>query len=158
VGPRLDLADPTLKTFHWKLESLVAASGAADRVHFVGQVENVEDYYRAADVFVFTSQREGVPNAVLEAMASRLPVITTPFLGLPDEFGRPDEHYLLAEYDPSLLSSLIEIVLGDRDLRTRVGMSARKWIEEQMDVERSLDRYAALYRGLARRPEKALSG
>lgn len=148
VGPRWDLADPALEDFRRKLEALVAASGAPDRVHFVGRVENVEDYLRAADVFVFTSLREGVPAAVFEAMASGLPVITTPFLGLPDEFGQPNEHYLLVDRDPNLLSSLIEKVLKERALRAKMGLSARQWVEAQMDVERSLDRYATLYREL----------
>lgn len=148
VGPRQDLADPALEDFRRKLEALVVASGAPDRVHFVGRVENVEEYLRAADVFVFTSLREGMGNVVLEAMASGLPVITTPFLGLPDEFGQPNEHYLLVDRDPSLLSSLIEKVLKERALQAKMGLSARQWVEAQMDVERSLDQYATLYREL----------
>jgi glycosyltransferase involved in cell wall biosynthesis len=158
VGPRPDLVDPTLEDFRQKLEALVAASGASDRVHFVGRVENVEEYLRAADMFVFTSRRKGMPNVVLEAMASRLPVITTPFLGLPDEFGQPNEHYLLVDRDPNLLSSLIEKVLKERAMRTKVGLSARRWVETQMDVERSLDQYATLYRELVNHSKKTTLG
>jgi glycosyltransferase involved in cell wall biosynthesis len=151
VGPRQDLAYPTLEDFRRKLEALVVASGAPDRVHFVGRVENVEEYLRAADVLVFTSLREGMGNVVLEAMASGLPVITTPFLGLPDEFGQPNEHYLLVDRDPSLLSSLIQKVLREGTLRARMGLSARQWVEAGMDVEKSLDQYATLYRELVTR-------
>jgi glycosyltransferase involved in cell wall biosynthesis len=154
IGPRSDLADPAFEDFRRKLEDLVVASGAPDRVHFVGHVENVEEYLRAADVFVFTSWREGVPNAVLEAMASRLPVITTPFLGLPDEFGQPDEHYLLVDRDPNLLSSLIEKVLEEKALRAKIGLSARQWVEAQMDVEMTINQLANLYRELVNRSNK----
>lgn len=158
IGPRQDLADPALKEFHQKLKALVTASGAPERVHFVGRVENVEEYLRAADVFVFTSLREGMGNVVLEAMASNLPVITTPFLGLPAEFGRPDEHYLLVDRDPSLLSSLIEKVLKEKALRAKIGLSARQWVEAHIDVEKSIDQYATLYRELINRSEKELLG
>ncbi|NJL45279.1 MAG: glycosyltransferase family 4 protein, partial [Leptolyngbyaceae cyanobacterium SM2_3_12] len=72
VGPRLDQSDPALAPFGQRLEALLEASGTRERVHFVGRVDNVEAYLQAATLFVFPSRREGLPNVVMEAMASGL--------------------------------------------------------------------------------------
>lgn len=149
VGPVFDMNHSELGDFRRRIDALVAASGAADRVHFVGFVENVEDYLRASDVFVFSSLREGMPNVVLEAMASGLPTVMTPFMGLSEELGEPEHQYLLVERHPEALASAIARVLEEDGLRAALGERARLWVEETMDVERSLDRYAALYKRLA---------
>lgn len=149
VGPRLDQADPDLTHFHQRLEALIQASGTRKRVHFVGRVDNVAAYLQAADLFVFPSRREGLPNVVMEAMASGLPVITTPFVGLSAELGRAGEQYLLAEHDAGDLYECIRQVLLDDELRARLGRNGRSWATTHLDIEMILDRYAALYRELA---------
>ncbi len=150
VGPRHDLAYDFLADFGRKIQNLVEMSGAAQRIHFVGSVSNPEYYLRAADLFVFTSLREGMPNVVPEAMASRVPVIMLPFLGLPEEFGRPGEQYILSDRDPDKLSVAIESLLNSPADRDHFSQAAWKWMNEHMSIEQSLDRYAALYRELSR--------
>jgi len=149
VGLRKDLQYPKLGDFRSRLDGLLAASGAADRVHFTGVVRNIEEYLRASDVFVFPSMREGMPNAVLEAMATGIPVILTPFVGLSKDLGEPDREYLLVERDPEALASAVGDALNGNGLGCRLGERARRWAKENMDLEKSLDRYAALYRELA---------
>ncbi len=149
VGLRKDLQYPKLDNFKSRLDELLAASGAADRVHFTGVVRNIEAYLRASDVFVFPSMREGMPNAVLEAMATGIPVILTPFVGLSKDLGEPDREFLLVERDPEALASAVADVLNGNGLGCRLGERARCWANETMDLEKSLDRYAALYRELA---------
>jgi glycosyltransferase involved in cell wall biosynthesis len=151
IGPRSEEDHPRWGEFERKLETLVATSGAANRVHFTGFVNNVETYLRASDVFVFASSKEGQPNVVLEAMASGLPVVLTPFLGLSEDLGKPGSHYLPADRDPRSLAVALARLLDDNGLSAGLGQRARQWVEERMDVERSLDRYAALYYGLAKR-------
>ena len=150
VGPRADLHDPKLPDFRRRLETLVAASGAADRVHFVGMAPDVEEYLRAADLFALPSQREGFPNSVLEAMASGLPVVVTPFIGFSERIGRVGEHVLLAEPGARAVGARLAELLSQAPLRARLGAAARRGVTDSLDVERSLDRYAAFYRELAR--------
>ena len=157
VGLRKDLSYPDLAEFRHKIEALIAQSGAPDRVHFTGLVRNIEDYLRVSDVFVFPSMREGMPNVVLEAMASGVPVILTPFIGLSDDFGKNGEEYLLADRDPEVLASAMSQLLNDDGFRTRLGQSGRNWVERTMDLEKSLDRYAALYKELAEGGRKRYS-
>ncbi len=149
AGPERTRFDPAHAEYHARLEALGEASGAPERVHFLGVVENVPELMRAADVFVFASRREGMGNVVLEAMASELPVVLTPFIGLAGELGRPDVDYLLAEPDADSLASRISRLTVDPELRGRIARSGRVWVEEHMDVERSVARYAELYRRLA---------
>jgi glycosyltransferase involved in cell wall biosynthesis len=148
VGLRKDHSYSDLTGFRQKIENCLTASGAPDRVHFPGFVENVEEYLRASDVFVFPSSREGMPNAVIEAMASGLPVILTPFKGLSNDFGRSGDEYLLVDRDSASLASAVSDVLENESLRKNLGHRARNWIENTMDLEKVLDDYAELYRSL----------
>jgi len=149
AGPERTRFDPAHAEYHARLEGLREASGAPERVHYLGVVENIPELMRAADVFVFASRREGMGNVVLEAMASELPVVLTPFIGLAGELGRPDVDYLLAEPDADSIASCISRLTVDPELRDRIARSGRAWVEGHMDVERSVARYAELYRRLA---------
>ena len=149
IGPRTDKRDPKLSEFHHKLTTLVDESGASDRVHFTGRVENVESYLRISDIFVFPSQREGMGNVVLEAMASGLPVVLTPYIGLPKDFGKPGHHYLLADRNPDAIAAVITELMANDELCAKLGRKGRRWVEETMDIEHAIDQYAALYHELA---------
>jgi glycosyltransferase involved in cell wall biosynthesis len=154
VGPDYRDRPHPHPSFESKLKSLIADSGAEGRVVVTGRVDNVEVYFQAADIFVLPSRREGMPNVVPEAFGCGLACILTPFIGLPDEFGRPGEHYVLAERTPEALAKAILVLLDRPEHRQRLGRQSRRWVEEHMDVERSLDQYAALYRELVMRSRK----
>ena len=149
VGLRKDVGYPDLADFRRKIEDLLASSEAAERVHFTGLVDNVPDYLRASDVFVFPSKREGMPNAVIEAMACGLPVVLTSFEGLSAEFGQPGREYLMVDRQAESIAACVTEVLENEQLATHLGHSARNCIKKTMDVELILDRYADLYRRLA---------
>lgn len=134
--------------FQSRIEREIAKSRGGARVLLIGKVDNVEDYYRASDVFVFPSRREGMPNAVLEAMACAIPCVLTPFLGLSDAFGCPGEQYILAERTPDAIAQAVMALLEDSERRVQLGQQARRWVETHMDLEKSLDHYASLYREL----------
>jgi glycosyltransferase involved in cell wall biosynthesis len=156
VGPTAkDMRQDVLSLdFQSQIEAAIANSGAADRVITTGRVQNVEDYYRAADLFVFPSRREGMGNVVLEAFSCGLPTVLTPFIGLPDEFGQPEEQYVLVERTPETLAQATIALLENPERRQWLGRQARKWVEEHMDIDKSLDRYAELYGELVDRSTK----
>jgi glycosyltransferase involved in cell wall biosynthesis len=149
VGLRKDLSYPKLADFRRRIQDLTTASGAPERIHFPGLVRNVETYLRASDIFVFPSQREGMPNVVLEAMATGLPVLLTPFDGLAEDFGQPGREYLLAPREAPAIAADLADLLKDGSLRLALGQQARKWVRDHLSIETSLDRYAALYYELA---------
>jgi glycosyltransferase involved in cell wall biosynthesis len=121
-------------------------------VHFVGLADDVESYLNGSDLFVLPSQREGMPNSVIEAMACGTPVVITPFLGLSDDLGTAGKQYLLAGFDAHSLAATIATVLEDPSLRDSLSKQGRAWIETTMDLQDSLDRYANLYHELAENP------
>jgi glycosyltransferase involved in cell wall biosynthesis len=147
VGPRHDLARDNLADFHRQLIGAITAARAERQVRFTGAVSNVQDYLRAADLLVFPSRREGMPNVVPEAMACGLPVIMTPFIGLPEEFGRAGAQYVLSGWRRDELAGHIHDLLVDAPARQQLGAAARRWVERTLDLNRSLNAYCALYRG-----------
>ncbi|MFO7494129.1 MAG: glycosyltransferase family 4 protein [Desulfobacterales bacterium] len=158
VGLRKDLSYPKLADFRQRIEHLTTASGAPERIHFPGLVRNVETYLRASDIFVFPSQREGMPNVVLEAMATGLPVLLTPFVGLAQDFGQAGREYLLAPREAQAIATNLADLLEDDGLRLALGKQARKWVRDQLSIETSLDRYAALYYELAAKAPNGARG
>lgn len=76
---------------------LTATLGITDKVEFVGNVNNVSDYYNKAKIFVFTSNSEGFPNALLEAMSFGLPCISTDCPSGPSEIIKNNENGFLID-------------------------------------------------------------
>ncbi|MGI9628316.1 MAG: glycosyltransferase family 4 protein [Longimicrobiales bacterium] len=151
VGPHHDSLRPTeaQAPFLDRIKASLATSGAGDRVIMTGHVENVEDYLAAADVFVFPSRREGMPNVVAEAYASGAPTVMAPFLGMPKEFGEPGREYIAVDHSVPQIAAAVEALLGDPGRRNELARAGRDWVERTLGVERSLDRYAGLYRDLS---------
>ena len=149
VGPRADTHDPKLRKFGSELAGLAANSGAAGQVHFAGIVDDVENYLRAADVFVLASSREGTPNSVLEAMATGRPCVVTPYLGLSEGIGKAGEHYLLVDREPDAIAAALTDLFQNEALCSALSDRGKQYVVENVDQQRSLDRYAALYEELA---------
>jgi glycosyltransferase involved in cell wall biosynthesis len=151
IGPRSDQYDPKLKNFASRIDNLVSTSGAPEQVHFSGLVDDVENWLRAADIFVLPTKREGTPNSVLEAMATGLPVVVTRFVGLSEAIGRPGEHYQLIERNAAALASSISGLLADPDQGAHWSAASLDYIRTHMDQRLSLDRYVELYTELGER-------
>ena len=153
AGPRHDLTRPSLTPFAQRIQACIAKGQISSRVTFAGEVKGIEDYYRAADIFVFPSRLEGMPNAVLEAMACGLPVVMTPFKGLSEDLGADRIHFVISGWESERLATDIRNLLTQPPARRELGRAALRWIRENHDVNRSLDQYADLYRELTDRYE-----
>jgi glycosyltransferase involved in cell wall biosynthesis len=149
VGPGWREPRQEPSPYQSQLEAILASADDRGRFHAPGQAESVEEYYRAADIFVFPSSREGMPNAMVEAMASGLPVVTTPFLGLSDELGSSGETFLAAEPTSEGLARTLRSLLADDRRRSALGETARAWVEENLSLPVAVRRHVGLYRELA---------
>ncbi|WEK71724.1 MAG: glycosyltransferase family 4 protein [Candidatus Chryseobacterium colombiense] len=96
---------------------LVISLGIDHRVDFVGNVQNVWDYYNQAKIFAFTSNSEGFPNALLEAMSFGLPCISTDCPSGPSEIILNDENgYLIEMGNIEQLEDRLSILMHNPDI------------------------------------------
>jgi glycosyltransferase involved in cell wall biosynthesis len=132
-----------------RIRSEIAGMKRPDSVILTGEVDNVQDYYRAADLFVFASLKEGLPSAVLEAMSSGLPSVLAPFHGFPgpgEEYGHPETHFIPATHDPnSIADGVVRLIESPSD-RYTMGSAAAQWIEETQGMDRATDLLVSIYR------------
>ncbi|MBC8139653.1 MAG: glycosyltransferase family 4 protein [Fibrella sp.] len=107
--------------------------------------------YAEADVFVFPTRADCLPLAVLEAMASGLPVITTDVGALSEAVGHGEAGLVVAPDDPASLSDAIAILASSPDLRERYSLRARQIAEQRFDGAKNYARLVALLAGTAER-------
>ena len=115
---------------------------ADETVLLRGHVDNVKDYLNAADVFMSSSLAEGLPNTVLEAMASGLPCILSDIP--PHRELQVDDDAFFPCGDISALSSRLSAI-ADKDL-TALGREARIHVEQRLSAERMAAEYQEIYR------------
>ena len=120
--------------------------GVADRVHFLGGVDDPADLLRAADAFVLPSVAEGMSNSLLEAMATSLPCLASAIGGNTDLLQDGHDGLLVPPGDPSAWSSALLRVLEDPSFARSLGAAARRRIEAEFSLTVVVDRYLALYR------------
>ena len=113
--------------------------------------EQVRARLREADVFVLPSHWEGQPIAILEAMATGLPVVVTSVGANPDVVRDGVDGRVVPPHDPAALADALEQVLSDRDLRVRMGAAARERAVDRHDATRLSQRMAGIYREVAGR-------
>ncbi|MHB8773439.1 MAG: glycosyltransferase family 4 protein [Syntrophales bacterium] len=122
--------------------------GIADSVIFRGQVNAVAEYLRVTDLFVLPSLQEGMPNALLEAMACGLPVVATRIGGVVDIVADGENGILVEPGNPADMSAAILRLLRDPALTRRISAAARATVERSYSLDSIGKRYLALYRAL----------
>jgi glycosyltransferase involved in cell wall biosynthesis len=118
------------------------------RIHCTGFVTDTAPYYRAMDLLVLPTWREGFPNAVLEAAATGIPVITTLCTGSRDSVVPEVTGLLIPPGYPEAISESVLKLLRDPERRMRMGQAARAWILEHYVDEHVLGLAATYYRSL----------
>lgn len=134
-----------------ELEALASLFGLAEAVLFTGALSQGEVAARMeeADIFVLPSFAEGVPVVLMEAMASRMPVIATRVGGVEELVTDGESGFVVPPGDTASLAARIEDLLSDSERCRQMGLNGRRKVEAEFDVAREARWLRQLFRGTA---------
>lgn len=132
-----------------ELEALAAELGVLAHLAMPGNSDRVPDYLAAVDALVLPSRLEGMSNAILEAMASGLPVVANRVGGNPELVIDGETGLLCRQGDPADMARAIGELLDHPEKRVQLGAAGRVRALQEFSLPAMMTRYAAYYRGLA---------
>lgn len=136
-----------------ELEVLAQKLGVDGRVDFVGFLSQSQlaKLYAEAHIFLHPSEvtsdqnQEGVPNSMLEAMATGLPVVATHHGGIPEAVTHESHGLLVAERDEEALHAALVRITSDAELCYVWGQAASRRVREEFEMSKAIDRLEAIY-------------
>ena len=142
--------DPTLAD---NMRRDAAARGRAEQLLFTGAVHEVHRYFRLADIFVLPSRREGLPVALMEAMACGLPCVASRLPGATDTLiDHGVSGLLVPPEDVDAFTDAIAAMLNDPARAAAMGAAARQVVLDRFGSETIAARWLATYENVLRRP------
>lgn len=123
----------------------VTERGLGEQITFSGWLDGKEllQAYERADIFVLPSWAEGLPNALIEAMASRLAIVVTTVGSVPDFLKHQEEALLIAPRQTAALTDAIQVLIERPELRARLADTAFEKARKEFTVEAAADRLIA---------------
>ena len=136
-----------------ELEMLADGLGILRDVHFVGFLSQRKllELYASSHLFLHPSEisanqdQEGVPNSVLEAMATGLPVVATRHGGIPEAVEHKRTGFLVAEEDHVGLANAMQLITRSPDLLTQMGARAHATVIERFEQDAQIDQLESFY-------------
>ncbi len=126
--------------------------GISDSVSLPGQCDDVREWYQAADVFVLSSDYEGLSNAMLEAMASGLPVVMTRVGGHEWVSAEPQCGLVTPVGEKEALAEAIGTLLSDPGLAKSLGRNARQRVVDHASIGAVAEKTISLYQSILSQP------
>jgi glycosyltransferase involved in cell wall biosynthesis len=130
------------------LEGLAMALGVADRVFFLGYREDTDDLLSDCDLFVLPSYNEGLPLAILEAMAAGRAVVASEAGGIGESVVHGETGWLVPPGNPGRLAESIRCLLEDSQLAQRFGEAGRARVLESFSVNAMVEHFTSTYQSL----------
>ncbi|MEY4753559.1 MAG: hypothetical protein RJA44_1234 [Pseudomonadota bacterium] len=143
--PKLRLAVIGGGPLEQKLKDKAQACGVAERVMILGQRSDVADLSQGFDIFAMPSLTEGLSIALLEACATRLPIVATAVGGNPEIIEHGSTGLLVPPADGAALQQALTTLLGDISLRERMAQAACNWVARNASLESLCDSYDRFY-------------
>jgi glycosyltransferase involved in cell wall biosynthesis len=120
-----------------------------ERFHLLGFQADLKSFYQALDVFVLSSRREGLPNVLLEAMCYETPVVATTVGGVPGVVQDGINGLLIPSENAEALTTALQSVLTNSQLRTTLGVAGRETIVSKFDFAVRMRKVRAVYDSLS---------
>jgi glycosyltransferase involved in cell wall biosynthesis len=150
---RFSIAGEVLEPQYFQeLLILIDGLGLADRFHFEGGVTDLPCFLAEADIFVLPSRSEGFSNALIEAMASSLPVIATRVGGNPEAVQDGVTGLLVPTEDPDSLADALRELLSDPERSRAMGEAGRRRAIREFSNDRIVNQVADIYHRLLSTP------
>jgi glycosyltransferase involved in cell wall biosynthesis len=128
-----------------EVAAAIAAGGLADAVHLPGLQEDVRPYLAAMDIYMISSLFEGLPVALLEAMAMECGVVATEVGGIPEAIHSGENGVLVPPLQPAALAAAASDLLANRSLLARYGRAARATVEAEFSMRRMARQLERIY-------------
>lgn len=130
-----------------RLGYLTKELGLEERVEFLGwiQRDDLPSLYQSADVFVFPSYDEGMPNVVLEALASGLPIVATKIAGNDQLVLQSENGFLVPAGDSAAFADALRVVTNDRGLRRSMAARSRALAVDEFSWARAAEAYETYF-------------
>ena len=129
-------------------EAYAGKKGIAGSVQFLGKRNDIDQLLLQSDVFVLPSRREGMPNALIEAMLKAVPCIATDISGCQDLITNRQNGLLVPPANVELLADAIIYMLAHPDEARMMGRKGRSIVCEKLDINLIADQYIQLYKNL----------
>jgi glycosyltransferase involved in cell wall biosynthesis len=136
------------EAYHRRCLRRAEALGVADRVRFLGHREDVAGLLRASDISASTSLREAFSRAIIEAMASGLPVVAADAGGAREAIIEGETGFVVPPDNPAALGRKLALLAASAELRGRLGRAARQRALECFDIRDNVARTCAVYENL----------
>ena len=127
------------------LRELTSSFGLDEQVQFTGFIDDVGSLLSPDSIFVMPSRSEGIPLALLEAMAHGMPIIASRVGGIPEVVEDGREALLMPPDDPAALEKLLATLFTDEPRARALGAAARLRYEREFRLDAMRDRYTDLY-------------
>jgi glycosyltransferase involved in cell wall biosynthesis len=128
-----------------RLERLASDLNLTDQIRLLGQVDEVAPLLAAMDLFVSASQTESFGLAIVEALASGLPVVATETEGAGEIIELNETGFLVPVGQPAALAKAINRLVSDGDLRLRMGQAAYRAASERFQLDKMVDSIEKIY-------------
>jgi glycosyltransferase involved in cell wall biosynthesis len=140
-----------------ELKSRAEEIGIASRIIFTGERDDVSRLLSISDVFVLSSvEREGLSIAIIEAMASGLPVVSTLVGGIPEVVEDGMNGFVVAPNDDGALAEALETLIRDENLRKKMGANGRDTYLRKFTMRKMLLNLETLYDHLLDKKKQCL--
>ena len=127
------------------LDELRVLSGELDdSIRVIGEVNEPQEFYQLADVYIFPSRHEGLPTSLLEAMASGLPAVTSDIGGCEDVIQNDVNGYRVYSEDAAAFAEKIELLFNDDQRREIFGTRAAELIRATCDFKTVIPKLAEI--------------
>jgi glycosyltransferase involved in cell wall biosynthesis len=157
-APRIKVVIVGDGPLRWDLDRQAREDGVADMVFFLGFREDVPRILGSLDLFVLSSKLEGMGTSIMDAMASRLPVVATRVGGIPEVVADGRTGLLVPPEDPEALAAAILRLYQDRALARRLGEAGYQVVHEKFSAQSMAGRIIREYERIADRKVIALKG